>query len=228
VAVNGIQAFCEITRKDSVMRRLLGSAAVLAVVAGVVAGGAATAAAAPTTEAQPLISSSVVVNEVSTRGPNGATDEFIEIRNVSNRQQDLTGYTIRVYGPSNNVVDTIALPAGMVLQPKGNPGQFVVLTGQNFSGTISDQTNVVPFFLGGFEGIPANGGVAVFSQTGTKIDGVAFSASAATPREGQAALPETAASEQLAAGSARDIMSTDTDNNRVDFSLHQRTPGMEN
>ncbi|MBE1495087.1 hypothetical protein H4696_002187 [Amycolatopsis lexingtonensis] len=205
------------------MRRLLAGSAILTALAGLAAGGVAAA-----TEEQPAVSSSVVINEVSTRGPNGATDEFIEIRNVSNRSQDLTGYTIRVYGPSNAVLDTITLPAGMVLQPKGNPGQFMVLTGQNFSGTISDQTNVVPFFLAGPEGIPTNGGIAVFSQTGTKVDGVAFNAAAATPREGQAALPETAATEQLAAASARDILSTDTDNNRVDFSLHQRTPGMEN
>ncbi|MGW3965122.1 lamin tail domain-containing protein [Amycolatopsis sp. NPDC005003] len=205
------------------MRRLLAGSAILTAVAGLCAGGVAAA-----TEAQPAVSSSVVINEVSTRGPNGATDEFIEIRNISSRAQDLTGYTIRVYGPGNAVLDTITLPAGMVLQPKGNPGQFVVLTGQNFSGTVSDQTNVVPFFLAGAEGIPANGGVAVFSQTGTKVDGVAFNAAASTPREGQAALPETAATEQLAAASARDILSTDTDNNRLDFSLHQRTPGMEN
>ncbi len=209
------------------MRRLLGGSAALAILAmGTVAGGAASAS--DDQAATPQISSSVVVNEVSTRGPNGAVDEFIEIRNVSNRAQDLTGYTIRIYGPSNNVVDMITLPAGMVLQPKGNPGQFAVLTGQNFSGTISDQTNVIPFFLTGPEGIPANGGVAVFSQTGVKLDGVAFSASAMTPREGQAAQPETLATEQLAASNARDILSTDTDNNRVDFSLHQRTPGQEN
>ncbi|MEU5261159.1 lamin tail domain-containing protein [Amycolatopsis sp. NPDC021455] len=205
------------------MRRILAGSAILTALAGLAAGGVAVA-----TEAQPAVSSSVVVNEVSTRGPNGATDEFIEIRNVSNRAQDLTGYTIRVFGPGNAVLDTITLPAGMVLQPKGNPGQFVVLTGQNFSGTVSDQTNVVPFFLAGGEGIPSNGGVAVFSQTGMKVDGVAFNAAASTPREGQAALPETAATEQLAASSARDILSTDTDNNRLDFSLHQRTPGMEN
>ena len=211
------------------MRRLLAGSAVLAILAmSPVAGGVASAAGHDTTDAKPLVSSTVVINEVSTRGPNGATDEFIEVRNVSSRSLDLTGYTIRVYGPSNNVIDTITLPAGMVLQPKGNPGQFVVLTGQNFSGTIGDQTNVVPFFLAGTEGIPANGGVAIFSQTGAKIDGVAFRASAATPREGQAALPETAATEQLGASNARDILSTDTDNNRVDFSLHQRTPGMEN
>lgn len=205
------------------MRRLLACSAILASVAGLAAGGVAAA-----TEEQPAVSSSVVINELSTRGPNGATDEFIEIRNVSNRAQDLTGYTIRVYGPGNAVLDTIALPAGTVLQPKGNPGQFVVLTGQNFSGTIADQTNVVPFFLSTVEGIPSNGGVAVFSQTGAKVDGVAFSTSAFTPREGQAAIPETAATEQLAGASARDILSTDTDNNRLDFSLHQRTPGMEN
>lgn len=211
------------------MRRIFGASAVLAIAAMGSVAGAATAAAGQTdtkgAEAQPMVSSSVVVNEVSTRGVNGPLDEFIELRNASTRTVDLSGYTLRIYNASNNVVDTIQLPAGMVLQPKGNPGQFVVLTGQNFSGTISDQTNTLPIFLNGAEGIPTNGGVAIHNQVGSKLDGVAFSASAVAAKEGQPALPETVVTEQLSASNARDIVSTDTDNNRVDFSLHQRTPG---
>ncbi|QWF83498.1 lamin tail domain-containing protein [Amycolatopsis sp. CA-230715] len=210
------------------MRRIFGASAVLAIVAmGSVAGAASAAdqTGSKGPEVQPMVSSSVVVNEVSTRGVNGPLDEFIELRNVSNRTVDLTGYTIRVYSSSNTVLDTIQLPAGMVLQPKGNAGQFVVLTGQNFSGTISDQTNTLPFYLNGVEGIPSNGGVAIHNQVGSKLDGVAFSAGVTAAKEGQPALPETAITEQLSASNARDIVSTDTDSNRVDFSLHVRTPG---
>lgn len=211
------------------MRRLLSGAAVLAFVAmGAVTGGVASAADNHTSTATPRVSSSVVVNEVSTRGPNGVTDEFVEIRNASTRVVDLSGYTIRIYNAQNTVVDTVLLPAGMVLQPKGNAGQYAVLTGPNFSGTVADQSNVLPFNLTNAEGIPDNGGVAIFTPNGAKIDGVAFSATAMTPREGQAAQPETVVTEQLGASSARDILSTDTDNNRADFTLHVRTPGADN
>lgn len=209
------------------MRRLLsGSALALALLSLPVIAGAASAGQPD--EVQPLASATVVVNEISTRGPNGTLDEFIEIRNISNNPVDLTGYTMRVFGPQNALVDTITLPAGIVLSPKGNSGQFLVLTSQNFSGTIEDETNVVPFLLAGPEGIPVNGGVAVVSPTGTRVDGIAFSASVTAAKEGQPALPETQVTEQLAASSSRDIVSTDTDNNRQDFSLHQRTPGQLN
>jgi hypothetical protein len=76
--------------------------------------------------------------------------------------------------------------------------------------------------------VPSNGGVALFNPFNTKIDGVSFSVQATTPREGTPALQQTSAMDALEASSARDILSTDTDNNRVDFALHRRTPGALN
>ncbi|MEU5691870.1 lamin tail domain-containing protein [Actinosynnema sp. NPDC020468] len=211
------------------MRRLLSSAATIAILATIMAT-APSANAAPNSpdKDQPLASTSVVVNELSTRGPNGPLDEFIEVRNVSNNPVDLTGYSVRVYNGQNALIGTIALPAGLVLQPKDNVGQFLVLTAANFSGTVQDASNVLPYVLNSVEGIPTTGGVAVFGPTGARIDGVAYSLVVNAAREGQPALPETRADAQLAAATARDIVSTDTDNNRVDFSLHARTPGQLN
>ncbi|WP_235783698.1 lamin tail domain-containing protein [Amycolatopsis orientalis] len=209
------------------MRRILGASAVFAMLALGMAGGVANAAGdSEGTEAAPLASSTVVVNEVSTRGLNGNLDEFIELRNVSNQPQDVSGYTIRIYSPSNVVTDTIVLPAGTILQPKGNAGQYAVLVGQNFSGTIVDQTYVIPFTLASVEGIPTLGGLALQNMSGAKIDGVAFSNAVVTPREGNAAIPENALTDQLNAANTRNILSTDTDNNRQDFSLQLRTPGL--
>ncbi|WP_181776796.1 lamin tail domain-containing protein [Amycolatopsis pittospori] len=209
------------------MRRILGASAVFAMLAMGMAGGVANAAGeSEGTEAAPLASSTVVVNEVSTRGVNGLLDEYIELRNVSSQQQDVSGHVIRIYSPSNVVVDTIVLPAGTILQPKGNAGQFAVLIGQNFSGTIADQTYVIPFTLTSVEGIPTLGGLSVQNLAGAKIDGVAFSNSVMTPREGQAATPESNVTDQLNAANTRNILSTDTDNNRQDFSLQLRSPGL--
>ncbi|SDZ20557.1 Lamin Tail Domain [Amycolatopsis xylanica] len=211
------------------MRRFLSGSAAFAMLAiGVATAGVANAQDNSTsTEATPLVSSTVVINEVSTRGPNGQLDEFIEIRNVANRPINLSGHQIRIYS-ANSQVGVISVPAGTVLQPRGNVGQFLVLTGQDFSGTIADESNVLPMFLVGAEGIPSNGGVAIFNGTGAKLDGVAFSLTVPAAREGQPAVPETVVTEQLEAANARDILSTDTDSNRVDFALHVRTPGALN
>jgi len=177
------------------------------------------------TEVAPLVSSTVVVNEVSTRGLNGQLDEFIELHNMSSQPLDISGYQVRIYSPAGVVTDTIVVPAGTVLQSKGNSGQYVVLVGQNFSGTIADQTNVIPFMLTTAEGIPTAGGVTVQNMAGTKLDGVAFSNAVTQAREGQAAVPESATTDQLNASNTRNILSTDTDNNRVDFSLQLRSAG---
>ncbi|MFC3453046.1 lamin tail domain-containing protein [Amycolatopsis speibonae] len=208
------------------MRRILGASAVFAMLAMGMAGGVANAAGETEgTEVAPLVSSTVVVNEVSTRGLNGQLDEFIELRNISSQVQDISGYLVRIYSPSGILTDTVVMPAGTVLQPKGTAGQYVVLVGQNFSGTIADQTNVVPFTLAGVDGIPTTGGVTVQNLAGTKLDGVAFSNAVLPAREGQAASPESAATDQLNASNTRNILSTDTDNNRQDFSLQLRSAG---
>ena len=207
------------------MRRMLTAAAATGML--ILAGGGVASAADEPSDITPAASASVVVNEVSVRGPNGMLDEFIEIRNISNNAVELADYQIKVYDQRNVLVNTIVVPEGIVLQPRGNLGQFLVLTSQNFSGTILDETYVVPTVANG-EGIPNQGGVAIFNPTGAKIDGVAFSSAATSAREGAAALPETVVTEPLGASSGRDILSTDTDNNRTDFALHQRTPGSIN
>jgi len=212
------------------MRRLLNGAVALALSAlAVTAAGVPSAFAASDNSATPKVSQTVVVNEVATNGPNGQTDEFVEFRNISTNMIDLSQWQVRVYNAANQLITTIAIPEGIVLSPKGNVGQFLVLTGPNFEGTVADATNVLPLAVANSSvGIPDNGGVALFNPSGIKVDGVSFSQAATTPREGTAAIPQSAATGELSASSARDILSTDTDNNRLDFSLHQLTPGAMN
>ncbi|OXM54559.1 lamin tail domain-containing protein [Amycolatopsis alba] len=208
------------------MRRILGASAVFAMLAMGMAGGVANAAGETEgTEVAPLVSSTVLINEVSTRGVNGQLDEVVELRNVSSQPQDISGYTIRIYSSANIQTDTIVLPAGTVLQPKGTAGQYAVLVGPNFSGAIADQTYVIPFTLSGVDGIQTTGGLSLHNLAATKLDGVAFSNAVLTPREGQAAIPETATTDLLNASNTRNILSTDTDNNRQDFSLQLRSAG---
>nr|WP_042179226.1 lamin tail domain-containing protein [Kibdelosporangium sp. MJ126-NF4]CEL13702.1 hypothetical protein [Kibdelosporangium sp. MJ126-NF4]CTQ99388.1 hypothetical protein [Kibdelosporangium sp. MJ126-NF4] len=204
------------------MRRLLIGAAAMAMAASPAL--AAAAAADPT----PTASSTVVVNEVSTRGPADVLDEFVEIRNITNQPQDISGWQIRIYGSNNALIDTVLVPAGTVLQPRDNFGQFLVLQGTNLTAPIEDSTNVLLYTPSVPGGVPSSGGVAIFNQANLKVDGVSFSTQVSTPREGQPAAQQTPAMDALRPASARDIMSTDTDNNRVDFTLHRSTPGALN
>lgn len=174
--------------------------------------------------------SNVVINEVSAIGPNGELDEAIEIRNMTSQQLSLEGYVVRVYSSTNQVLQTISL-SGITLEPRDNDGDILVLTGVNFSSTVAPGANILPVAFQGTVGIPTNGGVAIFSSaapTAIKLDGVAMSTGAFTPREGTPAVAESETTAVLEASNARNILSQDTNNNRVDFALHSRTFGERN
>ncbi len=210
------------------MRRLLSGAAALAFAGTIAFAGLATAAEEPQGP-EVMALPAVLVNEVSTMGPNGPLDEAIEIVNTTDEQLDLNNWVIKIYNQQNQVIQTIPLMdatgSPIVLSPKNNVGSTLVLTGAEFSGTVSTP-HVLPVNFLGAEGIPVFGGVAVFGSsapTAFKIDGVAFSASAITPKEGTNAAPETAQTAQLNGSNTRNIVSQDTNNNQRDFSLQERT-----
>ncbi len=210
------------------MRRLLSGAAALAIASTIAFAGVASAADEPQGP-EAMAVPAVLINEVSTMGPNGPLDEAIELVNTTDEQLDLTNWVLKIYNQQNQViqsiplVDTLGQP--MVLAPKNNVGSTLVLTGAEFSGTTSTP-HVLPVNFQGVEGIPVYGGVAIFGSnapTAFKIDGVAFSASAVTPKEGTNAAPETALTAQLNGSNTRNILSQDTNNNQRDFSLQERS-----
>lgn len=210
------------------MRRLLSGAAALAFAGTIAFAGLATAAEEPQGP-EVMALPAVLVNEVSTMGPNGPLDEAIEIVNTTDEQLDLNNWVLKIYNQQNQVIQTIPLMdatgSPIVLAPKNNVGSTLVLTGAEFSGTTSTP-HVLPVNFLGAEGIPVFGGVAVFGSsapTAFKIDGVAFSASAITPKEGTNAAPETAQTAQLNGSNTRNILSQDTNNNQRDFSLQERS-----
>lgn len=210
------------------MRRLLSGAAALAFAGTIAFAGLATAAEEPQGP-EVMALPAVLVNEVSTMGPNGPLDEAIEIVNTTDEQLDLNNWVIKIYNQQNQVIQTIPLMdatgSPIVLSPKNNVGSTLVLTGAEFSGTVSTP-HVLPVNFLGAEGIPVFGGVAVFGSsapTAFKIDGVAFSASVITPKDGTNAAPETAQTAQLNGSNTRNIVSQDTNNNQRDFSLQERT-----
>ncbi|GGU41754.1 lamin tail domain-containing protein [Lentzea flava] len=210
------------------MRRLLGGAASLAFASMIAFSGLATAADEP--EAPEVMQlPSVLINEVSTMGPNGPLDEAIEIVNLSSEQVQLTNWVVKIYNQRNEVIQTIPLTdvtgQPLTLAPANNVGSTLVLTGAEFSGTTSTP-NVLPVRFLGDEGIPTLGGVAIFGSmapTAFKIDGVAFSAPVTAAKEGVHAQPENQRTAQLAGSNTRNLLNQDTNNNQRDFSLQERT-----
>ncbi len=210
------------------MRRLLSGAAALAFATTVAFAGLATAAEEPEGP-EVMAVPAVLINEVSTMGANGPFDEAIEIINTTDEQLELNNWVLKIYNQRNEVIQTIPMVdvtgQPLTLAPANNVGSTLVLTGAEFSGTTSTP-NVVPVRFLGTEGIPTNGGVAIFGSTAPtafKIDGVAFASSAVSAKEGVHAQPETQRTAQLNGSNTRNLLNQDTNNNQRDFTLQERS-----
>lgn len=175
---------------------------------------------------EPQVSTSVVINEVATRRPNGELDEYLELRNVSTIPRDLGDFQLRFYGSSCASPTTLVIPEGMVLSPMNSIGQFLVLTGLTFSGTVVDDTNVLTLPSAGPAGfLPQAGAVSLVDIRGAKVDAVAWSppSTATCRQEGNPA--RTPPPSFFGVSMARDLLSTDSDDNRCDFGFMRESPG---
>ncbi|MBI1298243.1 ExeM/NucH family extracellular endonuclease [bacterium] len=118
-------------------------------------------------------SSDIVISEFRVRGPNGGSDEFIELHNLSSEPVDISGWLVRGSNGTGGVSTRATIPAGTVL----NPGCYYLLTnsassGGPYSGSVSgDQTYAT--------GVTDDGGIALTLPDTTIIDQVGISAGAA-------------------------------------------------
>lgn len=172
----------------------------------------------------------VVINEVATRGPGGAgkprvLDEFIELRNISSGTQNIGGWRLEAC-PANGAPPVLlaTINAGTVMQPKGAAsGQFYLVANlDGYTGaTAADQT---------YTGVSIEdlGGVRLVNPTQPvealqEVDAVGFSlgldCTEVAPAEAQ-----TEAEDPQALASSRDVDSTDTDVNAIDFRKLPRSP----
>jgi hypothetical protein len=185
-----------------------------------------TAGAQTESDVGPAIFGQPVINEVATRGPAGAMDQYIEIVNPSRTTvADISGWLVQIYSSTNTLLQVIVVPEGTVLPPLGAADiseTFWTLSSTAFTGGAVDQPGAIVV------DIPDNGGVALFNPGGSKIDGVAFSPSAVTPLEGSALSPQPAFLDFLSPASGRNILSQDTNNNLLDFKLMVRSPDAPN
>jgi len=151
-----------------------------------------------------------LISEFRTRGPNGASDEFIEIYNNSNIPVDAGGLKIR--GSSNNgtVTTRLTIVANTVISARGH---FLAINSSAYSGTVNGDQS----FTSGFAN---DGGIALTMADDNVIDQVGLSPGSAF-KEGMPLAPLPSDANQSyerkpggAAGSGQD-----TNDNFTDFQL---------
>ena len=64
-----------------------------------------------------LAATSIVISEFRTRGPSGASDEFVEIYNPTSSQVNIGGWKLRVLTSTGTEDDRVTIPTGQVLLP---------------------------------------------------------------------------------------------------------------
>ena len=108
----------------------------------------------------------LVISEFRTRGPNGASDEFVEIYNNSERAVAVEGLKIRGSSNSGTVTTRLTINPNSSIPGRGH---FLAVNSVGYSGTVAgDQT-----FTSGFAN---DGGIAITTNDDTIIDQVGLSA----------------------------------------------------
>lgn len=159
-------------------------------------------------------STTVVISEFRTRGPNGGSDEFIELYNLSASPVTIGSWKIRGSNSAGTVGDRATIPTGTIL----NPGCHYLLTNSSTSG--GPYSGSVPGNQTYTTGITDDGGIALTLPDNTIIDQVGMSAGSAF-KEGTPLTPLTTnvnrSYERKPGGSSGS--GTDTNNNSNDFQL---------
>ena len=152
----------------------------------------------------------LVISEFRTRGPNGTSDEFIELFNPSGAAVNIGGWKIGNSSSCGTSLSTLVIVAtGVVLQPGGhflvaaNGGSLTITADQTFSTSISD-----------------DGGIALVDAEGDVVDQAGMCLSTQY-REGTPLTPLSGSSDQSYARNPIGAASGcyDVNNNAADFSL---------
>lgn len=167
----------------------------------------------PLTKARAFVSTTVVISEFRVRGPNGASDEFVEIYNLGTTTVNIAGWKLKGSNNAGATSTRATVATGTMLGP-GCHFLFTNNASSGYSGSVpGNQTYGT--------GITDDGGLAITMSDDTIVDQVGMSTGSAF-KEGTvlASLGTTNTNQGYerkhggAAGSG-----TDTDNNATDFQV---------
>ena len=167
----------------------------------------------PTPSPSPTEIPPVVISEFRTRGPNGASDEFVEIYNNSDSTIDVSGWKLKASSSTGTISNRLTLSANAILQAHKH---LLLGNASGYSGNVAlDQT-----FASGFAN---DGGLAITLANDVIVDQVGLSAGS-TFHEGMhlAPLPSDANQSYERKPGGNFGSTQDTSDNFNDFSL--RTP----
>ncbi len=168
-----------------------------------------TSTASPTPTATPVAPSHIVISEFRSLGPNGGSDEFIELYNPSGAAVNIGGWTIKRSSGCGMSITTLAtIPANTILLA----GQhYLAASNSNSSLTIGANQTFSP-------GIADDGGVALVN--GSTVVDQAGMCITTQYREGEILLPLSGTSNQsYERKPGGDTSCYDTTNNVEDFAL---------
>lgn len=181
---------------------------------------AATVCDPPTPEPTytPIAPTHLVISEFRTRGPNGPSDEFVELYNPTGAAVNIGGWQVRRSSacptdpnvtPSTTTSQLAVITTGTILQP----GQHYLLAASGSSITGADQ-----YFSAG---IADTGGIALTTSSQTEIVDQVGMCMGTLYREGLSLAPLTGApsNQSYERKPGGDTSCYDTDNNAVDFAL---------
>jgi hypothetical protein len=154
----------------------------------------------------------VVISEFRTRGPDGASDEFVEIYNPTSNAVDISGWTLSASNSSGTVQERATVPAGILLRS----GQYYLFAHNSYT-TSTTPSSPSPNVRYGTS-ISDDGGIALLDEHDQIVDEVGMS-QGSTYQEGTPLPPLTGTThqsyERLNGGASDSCV--DTDDNSSDF-----------
>ena len=169
--------------------------------------------------APPPISTTIQLSQVSTQGPGGTQDEFVELQNVQAEPLDISGYSIWACTATNQQVLLATIPSGIVLNgttpdPNVETGRYYLLA--NAAG-YSRNTPPDQLYSGDIQrtgGVMLRGVPTATSPLGPRIDMLGFSV-------GNACTENSPAVAQTGFADASNVRhgNVDTNVNAFDFTL---------
>ena len=167
------------------------------------------------------VSTSVVISEFRTRGPNGGNDEFIELYNLSSSTVDLSGWKINGSNSTGSISTRATIPSATTL---GAGCRYLVTNSTTSGGPYSGSVPGNQTFA---TGITDDGGIALLNAAGVVIDQVGMSSGSAY-KEGVTLAPLTASANQSYERRPAGANSQDTDSNASDFLLNSASSNPQN